>query len=503
VRLTIAAKVLVGNLAVATVVAAGGLWMLSDLRSIDTLAALTADAQQQVIAIDAIAEDMDQARRTWGPLIVSIMGSGREVWHDPKVSSQRRRMHEFRAPRDSMIQAVATSSFGARPAMLASLKNLLMAARDLDELFDEAERLAMRGEHDKAERAFANRFDPDKRLQAALEQVRARAREDARHLIEAAEQFRIEFQRRSSVVFALMFLLVVTTVLVLHRSIRRSTTRLGETLAVVAEGRFDQRAEIAARDEFRDIADSVNAMSLRLGELDELKSEFLSSVSHELRTPIASVKQAAALLDEGVVGELTEDQREMVGIVISNSRRLGALINDLLDTARLEAGRVDLNIAPVDIPDLIREVAGTLAPLAQEKSIVVSMNASDDTPMAMADRLRLEQVLVNLLSNAIKFTPEEGRIDISCGLEPDGMIRCSVSDTGIGMPEDELPYVFDKFHQVRAARTNKLKGTGLGLTIVKYLVEAHGGEVSVVSKVDEGTTFAFTVPAGSSEDASA
>jgi signal transduction histidine kinase len=503
VRLTIAAKVLVGNLAVAAVVAAGGLWMLRDLRSIDTLATLTADAQQQVIAIDAIAEDMDQARRTWGPLIVAIMGSGQEVWHDPEVESQRRRMHEFRAPRDSMIQAVATSSFGARPAMLASLKNLLMAARDLDELFDEAERLAMRGEDDKAERAFANRFDPDERLQTALEQVRARAREDARHLIEAAEQFRIEFQRRSSAVFALMFLVVVTTVLVLHRSIRRSTTRLGETLAVVAEGRFDQRAEIAARDEFRDIADSVNAMSLRLGELDELKSEFLSSVSHELRTPIASVKQAAALLDEGVVGDLTEDQREMVGIVISNSRRLGTLINDLLDTARLEAGRVDLNVAPVDMPDLIREVAGTLAPLAQEKFIVVSMNASDDTPIALADRHRLEQVLVNLLSNAIKFTPEEGRIDISCGLEPDGMIRCSVSDTGIGMPEDELPYVFDKFHQVRAARTNKQKGTGLGLTIVKYLVEAHGGEVSVVSKVDEGTTFAFTVPAGSSGDASA
>ena len=152
-----------------------------------------------------------------------------------------------------------------------------------------------------------------------------------------------------------------------------------------------------------------------------------------------------------------------------------------------------MHLQPVDLPEVIRDVVQSVALLASEKSLRISMKVGPDMPPALADRLRLEQILTNLLSNAIKFTPEGSDIRVACERE-DEMARCSVRDTGIGIPADELPNVFDKFHQVRAARKKKVKGTGLGLTIVKHLVEAHGGEIAVESVVDEGTVFSFTVP---------
>jgi len=251
--------------------------------------------------------------------------------------------------------------------------------------------------------------------------------------------------------------------------------------------------ELVSKDEFSEIAEGLNATVERLGELDALKADFLSKVSHDLRTPIAAVKQAAELLNDGIPSPLKEDQKEILQIIRTNAKRLGNLINDLLDTARLEAGKLEIQPETTDLVAIIRRVATSIAPLSMEKRLRITLKAAPDLPPAYADPNRMEQVLMNLLGNAVKFTPENGEIALSCEQEG-AFLRCSVRDTGVGIPPEDLPRIFDKFHQVRMKRATKTKGTGLGLTIVKFLVEAHGGFVWAESTPGQGATFTFTVP---------
>ena len=494
-RLTIGRKVLLGNVVMVATIAGVAAWLAADLRDVNRAVSLASDAQEQVIAINAVAADVDHSRRMWGRVIVSLLDVARAGWADSPLASTRAELRGIQSARDSVISRVRQSDFGARPTIRRALDDLCAAADEMGQVFDEAERLTRMGLPDAAEEMLHRWHEPDDRLQSALRTLRDQARADARSLIDESDAFRRRFQWRSTVMLSAVVAIVLATVVLLGRGVRASTRRLGRALEVIAEGDFNQRADIAGRDEFRELADGVNAMSARLGELDELKAGFLSNVSHELRTPIASLKQTAALLDEQAVGPLNDDQRELMQVITSNSQRLGALINDLLDTARLEAGKVELRIEAVDLADLVREVVRTVAPLALEKELRVVMRPAAETPPVSADPLRIEQVLVNLLSNAIKFTPDGGEVTITCAPDGHGMVECAVSDTGVGIPAEDLPAVFDKFHQVDAARTAKVKGTGLGLTIVKHLVENHGGSIRVESSVGVGTVFTFALPA--------
>ncbi len=494
-RLTIARKVLLGNLLMIGAVVGGAFWIVNDLRKVDEHLGLAADAQEQLLSINSVADDIDRARRAWGHVIVRALESDRSSLVTPEITSQRRYANSLRAPRDSVLMVVSRSRFGERASIQSSIEALRVAARDLDQVFDEAERLARSGLPDEAEAMLHRWHEPDERLQNALSTLQQHAREDARNLVQSAAEFRQRMIRRVATIALLVVALLLGTVFLLNRSIRRSTKRLSNTLSAVAEGNFGDRARLESGDEFEEIADGVNAMSRRLGELDELKADFLSNVSHELRTPIASVKQSALLLEEEVVGKLSPDQREIVGIVRSNAQRLGALINDLLDTAKLEAGKLDIVPERVDMRDLIRRSVATVSPLAKEKQLRVSMKPNRDDVTAMVDPTRMEQVLINLLSNAIKFTPEGGAISLTCEHRGETVV-CAVADTGVGIPATELPTIFDKFHQAKAARTSQVKGTGLGLTIVRYILEAHGGSIDVTSEVGVGTTFTFSVPSG-------
>lgn len=498
-RLTIARKVLLGNLLMIGAVVGGAFWIASDFRQVDEHLRLAADAQEQLLSINGVADDIDRARRAWGHVIVRALESERSLWATPEIASQRRYASSLRAPRDSVLRVVSQSRFGERKSIRSSIEALRIAARDLDQVFDEAERLARSGLPDAAEAMLHRWHEPDGRLQNALSTLQRQAQEDARNLVHSAADFRQRMIRRAGTIAVLVTALLFGAVFLLNRSIRRSTRRLSDTLSEIAEGNFGDRAHLESGDEFEEIADGVNAMSRRLGELDELKADFLSNVSHELRTPIASVKQSALLLEEEVVGKLSSDQREIVSIIRSNVQRLGALINDLLDTAKLEAGRLDIVPESVDLRDLIRQSVATVAPLAAEKRLRISMKANHDDVTAMVDSTRMEQVLVNLLSNAIKFTPEDGAISLSCERRGEKVV-CTVADTGVGIPAAELPTIFDKFHQAKAARTSQVKGTGLGLTIVRYILEAHGGSIDVASEVGVGTTFTFSVPSGAAKE---
>jgi signal transduction histidine kinase len=247
----------------------------------------------------------------------------------------------------------------------------------------------------------------------------------------------------------------------------------------------------------------LQAINARLTENDRLKTEFLSNVSHELRSPLAAISSAAKII--GRYGDENKRTGQKFSDVIqTEAGRLGRLINDLLDLAKIEAGRVEWNIERLNDPyhELLAHVATTFRPLGEEKKIALELQATDELPAIDGDRDRLIQVLTNLCSNAMKFTPEDGSITISGeATVQDGqnVLMIAVTDTGPGIPEDELEKIFDRFHQVKAKRdrnrdVNKPKGTGLGLAICREVVNYHGGRIWAEAPPEGGARMVFYLP---------
>lgn len=228
-------------------------------------------------------------------------------------------------------------------------------------------------------------------------------------------------------------------------------------------------------------------------EVDRMKTEFVSMVSHEFRTPLTSIKGYTDLLTSGEVGELSEDQTEFLQIVQTNADRLLALVNDLLDISRLEQGRVELREVTVDMIPLIQGAMVTLQLQMQSKQQQLLLDLPPSMPPVRGDATRIAQILTNLLSNAHKYTPAGGTITISAAREGD-FLRVSVTDTGVGMTEEEQANLFTRFYRAKNIATQDVGGTGLGLTITRTLVEMHGGAITVQSAPDVGSTFSFTLP---------
>ncbi len=227
---------------------------------------------------------------------------------------------------------------------------------------------------------------------------------------------------------------------------------------------------------------------------ERMKDEFLSTVSHELRTPLAIMKEFIAILADRIAGPLTPGQQEYLGVVQSNINRLARIINDLLDMAKIEAGRVVLDKALVDVAAMLDDVAQSMRPLVEPKQIVLEVRLPPTVPALFADVDKITQVLINLLSNAIKFTDRGGRITITVTERPND-VEFSVSDTGVGIAAADQPKLFEKFQQINPVVSETgSKGTGLGLAISKRLVELHGGRIGVTSAPGQGSTFTFTLP---------
>ncbi|MEW6554949.1 MAG: ATP-binding protein [Actinomycetota bacterium] len=228
-------------------------------------------------------------------------------------------------------------------------------------------------------------------------------------------------------------------------------------------------------------------------ELDRLKSDFISIVSHELKTPLTSIKGFVRLLTTERVGPINDKQRHYLDVVQKQTESLTALINDLLDLSRIEAGIIEVRHEPVLLCEVIDGVVQQLDNLAQEKEIEIRMDIPGDLPMLLGDGERLAQVFLNLIHNAIKFTPERGEVGVKARTAgSDCLVR--VSDNGIGISAQDLPRIFDKFYMVDSSSTRTQSGTGLGLAITRQLVHAHGGEIWVNSVKGEGTTFNILLP---------
>ena len=228
-------------------------------------------------------------------------------------------------------------------------------------------------------------------------------------------------------------------------------------------------------------------------EMDQIKSDFVSMVSHEIRSPMNSVLMQLKVVMDGLAGETSRKQREILGRA---SEKITALINlatELLDLAKIESGLITQENEEVNLGELLREQVVFHQPRAQAKSIRLSLKDRQNIPLLLANRFNLEEVFSNLIGNAINYTPEGGKISINVVVEGDYIV-VRVADTGFGIPEDDLQRIFDRFYRVKNVKTRNIIGTGLGLPIVKSILDAHNGLIRVESKLDFGTTFSVLFP---------
>ncbi|KKB35612.1 Sensor histidine kinase ResE [Bacillus thermotolerans] len=226
--------------------------------------------------------------------------------------------------------------------------------------------------------------------------------------------------------------------------------------------------------------------------LDKLREDFVANVSHELRTPISMLQgYSEALVDD--IAATEEDKKELAKIIHDESLRMGRLVNELLDLARMEAGHIVLKFEEVNVPAFIERVTTKFQGVAREKEINLTYDIPNEQVLTKLDPDRIEQVMTNLIDNALRHTPERGEVKVRYELKTDGHY-ISVQDSGVGISEEDLPFVFERFYKGDKARTRGRSGTGLGLSIVKNIVTAHGGSIEVQSKIGQGTTFSFYLP---------
>lgn len=323
------------------------------------------------------------------------------------------------------------------------------------------------------------------------------------------------------------FLAMTVSYLIVRYIIVKPVLHLKEVSDAVAHGDLDLRADIRTGDEFEELSHAYNRMlrhlvttqdelrtvnssldgkvdqlaraNLSLHEMNKLKNDFLATMSHELRTPLNSILGFSDVLS-GAEG-LNDRQKKYVANIQTSGRHLLTLINDILDLAKIEAGKMELHPSEFAVADLVERMAGAMAPLAEKKNIELTTHVDQSLPIATQDAGKLQQILYNLLSNAVKFTPDGGRVKVLALPHDGGKMDLVVADTGIGIPLEDQTVVFQKFRQGRAlpgqedgAMTREFEGTGLGLSIVKELSRLLGGEVILESEFGKGSTFTVRVP---------
>ncbi|MEN6440139.1 MAG: HAMP domain-containing sensor histidine kinase [Syntrophobacter sp.] len=253
---------------------------------------------------------------------------------------------------------------------------------------------------------------------------------------------------------------------------------------------------IYSNDEFGELAGAFNDMAARLTEEERMRSDFISMLSHEIRTPLTSIRESVNLIVEEVMGDINEKQRRFLEIASHEIERITLLLNHLMQISRLEAGAVEIHPRPVDAPEFVRGAISRVFPAAEAKEITIRAVIAPAVPQIFADPENLQQVLLNLLGNAIKFSPHGTEVVVTVeesDSERGQELIFSVSDSGPGIAKEEQSLVFHKYYRASGVR-DEVDGVGLGLSISKFIVEAHGGEIGVRSVPGSGSTFSFALP---------
>ena len=330
---------------------------------------------------------------------------------------------------------------------------------------------------------------------------------------------------RTALLLVAFLLLAIATGLLLARRLVRPIESIQSAAAKIGSGALDERIKVESNDELGALAEEFNRMAAQLqesyaglelkvqkrteelatalSELDEKsreleaasrhKSEFLANMSHELRTPLNAVIGFSQVLRERMFGDVNEKQAEYLDDILSSANHLLSLINDVLDLSKVEAGQVELEVAPFSLRDALERGVVMVRERATKDGVRVTLAPSPDVDVVAGDERRIRQVIFNLLSNAVKFTPAGGAVDLLV-TQVNGEARVSITDTGPGIAEEDRERIFEEFQQTEAGIEQR-EGTGLGLALSKRLVELHGGRMWVNSELGKGSTFVFTLPA--------
>lgn len=323
------------------------------------------------------------------------------------------------------------------------------------------------------------------------------------------------------------FLAMVATFTIARYVIVKPVLHLKEVSDAISRGNLDRRADIRTGDEFEELSQAYNRMlrhlvavqeelrqvntaldskvdelaqaNMQLFELNNIKNEFMATMTHELRTPLNSILGFSDVL--AGADNLNEKQQRYVRNIQTSGKDLLTLVNDILDLAKIEAGKMDLHIVEFSIGDLVERLSGMMKPLAERRNIELTCEVDSRLPLLLQDTGKIQQILYNLLSNAVKFTPEGGRVQLNANLRDDKTFDLVVEDTGVGIPLEDQETIFEKFRQGNTAPgngqsllTREYAGTGLGLSIVRELSKLLGGDVSLSSELGKGSRFTVWLP---------
>ncbi|MBZ0294627.1 MAG: HAMP domain-containing protein [Anaerolineae bacterium] len=270
----------------------------------------------------------------------------------------------------------------------------------------------------------------------------------------------------------------------------RRISEVASASQAIAEGQYDRRLEVRGSDELDELAQNFNRMAQALADTEETRRQLLADISHELKTPLSSIKGYMEALEDGVM----EPDEETFHLVYREADRLQRLVYDLQEISRTEAGALEIRPAPNNPAALIEGAVERLLPQFQEKGVRLQRDIPAALPQVCADADRTGQVLLNLLGNALQYTPSDGSVTISAARE-NGSVQFTVRDTGVGLSPEDRVRVFQRFYRVDKSRARASGGSGIGLTIAKYLVEAQSGRIWAESEgVDRGSAFHFTLP---------
>lgn len=281
-------------------------------------------------------------------------------------------------------------------------------------------------------------------------------------------------------------------IFMLSRKISAPLLEMEKATRKISKGDLNTRVNVHSNDEIGQLAKAINDLALELDNYRSNRQEFFATISHELRTPITYLEGYANVLKHELYTS-EEEKQQYLTIISDETKRLIHLINDLFDLAKAEEEQLVMHNQEVNIVQVIRSIIVKVNLKAKDKELQISKTLPDEDKFIIGDEKRLEQIFINLLENAIQYS-EKGKIAIRVEEQPSNTLQILISDSGIGIPKDEIPYIFDRFHRVEKSRSRDYGGTGLGLSIVKKLVELQNGTITVSSELGEGTTFEIVFP---------
>ena len=300
----------------------------------------------------------------------------------------------------------------------------------------------------------------------------------------------IQIFRLGIIAAAISALLTVPLTLLISRRISNPLKQMSKSARKMIAGKYIP-VEVSSNDEIGELASSFNYMAEELDKVERMRQDFIANVSHELRTPLAYISGVLEALADHTIRRSEADR--YINLATAEAQRMSRLITELLDLVKLETDNFKMNFTRFDLKEITFQILAKMNYMFEQKELDLDLVVGEEQLIIKGDKDRVKQILLNLLHNAVTYTSAGGSIKVTLRKEED-QVLVTVTDTGIGIPEDELPYIWERFHKVDKARGRKNGGTGLGLAIVRYLVNAHGGKVGVTSKPGQWSSFWFTLP---------